>query len=234
MARNQEQADRQVDIGIAYIKSGQYNSAIKELRRADELGKPNPKVHYLLAYSYFYGKGLNELAIGEVKKAIRLDPDYAEAYNLLGVIYNGMENWDAAIEAFEKALSNILYDTPAYPHYHMGWAYYRKGDYGTALKHYELALAQQPDPALLPLIEKNRGIVLYAMGRTSEAILHLQKSLEQAPSLVESRYWLAQCFLAQKNSEQAKSEFQEVIRLAPDTEWGIKSRAKMMELSAGR
>jgi len=230
MARQQEQADMHMNVGIAYMQSGKYNAALKELMQADKLGKPNPKVHYYLGVSY-HGKGLNELAIGEMKKAISLDPNYSEAHNFLGAMYIDMEQWDQAIEACEKALTNILYDTPAMAYYNMGWAYYKKGDYDTALKKYESALVQEPDTVLLPLLEKNRGIVLLAKGRTAEALKHLQKSVELMPSLAESYYWIGQCHVQQKNRAKAKEAFQEVIKLAPESEWGVKAKGKMAERS---
>jgi len=52
MARQQEQADMHMNVGIAYMQSGKYNAALKELMQADKLGKPNPKVHYYLGVSY--------------------------------------------------------------------------------------------------------------------------------------------------------------------------------------
>jgi type IV pilus assembly protein PilF len=232
MTRNQKQADSHMEIGTAYIQSGKYNSALKELLQAEDLGKSTPKLHYLLGISY-YGKGLNELAIGEMKKAVSMDPNYSEAHNFLGTIYLNMEKWDLAIESFEKALANILYDTPAMAHYNMGWAYYKKGNYDAALQQYALAIAQEPDTIFLPLIEKNRGIVLLAAGRTAEALKHLQKSVELVPSLAESYYWMGQCYIEQKNTEKANAAFQEAVKLAPETEWGEKSRKKIKALSSG-
>jgi Tfp pilus assembly protein PilF len=61
------------------------------------------------------------------------------------VIYNQHGKWDQAIEAFEKALSNILYDTPAYAHYNNGVGYYKKKGLWLRVKQYELALVQDPD-----------------------------------------------------------------------------------------
>jgi type IV pilus assembly protein PilF len=233
MARNQAQADSHMNIGIAYIQAGKYNAALKELLQAEEMGKQNPKVHYLLGIAYF-GKGLNEKAVVEMKEAVSLDPNYSEAYNFLGTIYLSMEKWDLAIEAFENALANILYDTPALAYYNLGWAYYKKGNYDAALQQYALALAQGTDTVDVPLLEKNWGIVLLASGRTEEALKHLQKSVELSPSLAESYYWIGQCFVVQQNREKAKAAFEEAIKLAPDTEWGEKSRRKIGELSSGR
>lgn len=230
---NQEQAESHMNIGVAYMQSGEYNSALKELLKAEKLGEANPKIHYLLGIAYS-GKGLQELAIAEMKKAISLDNNYSEAHNFLGTIYLNMEKWDLAIESFEKALANILYDTPAKAHYNMGLAYYHKGSYAAALQQYGLASTQNPEPADLPFLEKNWGIALLASGRPHEALKHLQKSVELVPALAESYYWIGQCFVEQGNREKAKEAFQEVIRLAPDTEWGEKSRKTIRELSFRR
>ena len=43
---------------------------------------------------------------------------------------------------------------------------------------------------MLPLIEKNMSIVSFAQGDMDIAVRHFNKSLELAPSLVESQYWL--------------------------------------------
>ncbi|OPY84100.1 MAG: TPR repeat-containing protein YrrB [Syntrophus sp. PtaU1.Bin208] len=233
VAVNQEEADSHMNIGVAYMQTGKYNSALKEFLKAEELGEPNPKLHYLLGIAY-HRKGLNELAIEQMKKAVDLDSKYSEAYNYLGVIYIDLEKWDLAIESFEKALANILYDTPAKAHYNMGWAYYKKGNYPAALQQYELARAQNPEPVDMSFIEKNWGIVLLASGRTAEALKHLQKSIELMPALAESYYWIGQCYVVQKNPEKAKAAFQEVIKLEPESEWSEKSRKKLEELSPRR
>ncbi|SEM23783.1 TPR repeat-containing protein [Syntrophus gentianae] len=233
VAVNQEEADSHMNIGVAYMQTGKYNSALKEFLKAEELGESNPKLHYLLGIAY-HRKGLNELAIEEMKKAVDLDTKYSEAYNYLGVIYIDLEKWDLAIECFEKALANILYDNPAMAHYNMGWAYYKKGNYPAALQQYELARAQKPEPVLMSFLEKNWGIVLLASGRSAEALKHLQKSIELMPSLAESYFWIGQCYVEQKNPEKAKAAFQEVIKLEPESEWSEKSRKKLDELSSRR
>jgi len=48
--------------------------------------------------------------------------------------------------------------------------------------------------------------------------------------LAESHYWIGQCFAEQKDREKAKVAFQEVIKLAPDTELSAKSKGKIEEL----
>ncbi|MFA4916616.1 MAG: tetratricopeptide repeat protein [Syntrophales bacterium] len=219
----QDEAGGHLNIGIAFIESGQYNDALKKLIEAEKLTPKDPKVHYFLGVSY-YGKGFNEEAIGEFNRAVDLKPDYSEAHNFLGTIYLSQGLLDKAIESFNKALSNILYDTPAIALSNIGWVYYKKGDYQKALSKYEEAIVREPNTPILPLIEKNMGMVSFACGDMYSALKHLKKSLELAPSLAESHYWLGECYIKLNNREEAKSEFRAVIELAPESEYGLKAR----------
>jgi tetratricopeptide (TPR) repeat protein len=218
-----ERASAHLDVGIAYIKSGQYTDALKELLEAQKCSPENPEIRYYLGISY-HGKGLIKKAIAELKKAVDLKPDYSEAHTWLGTIYLNMGLWDEAIEEFNKALSNILYATPAAALYNMGWAYYKKGDYRTALAKYNGAVKREPNTILLPLIERNMGIVNFELGDVDKSVSHFKKSLEIAPSLAESHYWLGRCYIKQKNREEAIEEFRTVIRLAPKSEFGKKAK----------
>ncbi|MDI6775635.1 MAG: tetratricopeptide repeat protein [Syntrophales bacterium] len=223
----QEEGRVHLNIGIAYIESGQYNAALKELLEAEKLTPKDPKLHYFLGIAYYYGKGLNEKAIDEFNRALDLKPDYSEAHNFLGTIYLSKGLWDKAIESFNKALSNILYDTPAVALSNMGWAYYKKGDYQISLSKYQEAIAREPNTALLPLIEKNMGMVSFARGDMDRAVRHLKKSLELAPSLAESHYWLGECYIRLNNREEAKAAFRAAIKLAPESEYGIKAKKSL-------
>ena len=221
-----EQASVHLDMGIAYIKSNQYTLALKELLEGEKLSPRDPKILYYLGISY-YGKGLIKEAIAEFKKAVDLKPDYSEANNYLGTIYLGMGLWDKAIGKFNKALSNNLYTTPAAALYNMGWAYYKKGDYRAASAKYSEAVVKEPNTILLPLIEKNMGIVSFAREDIDKAIKHFIRSLEIAPSLAESHYWLGRCYIKQKNIRGAMEEFRIVVETAPESGFGKKARESL-------
>ena len=68
------------DIGTAYIESGQYNAALKELLQAEKHTPNEAQIHYFLGIAY-YGKGMNDKAVEEFRKAVDLKPDYSEAHN---------------------------------------------------------------------------------------------------------------------------------------------------------
>jgi Tfp pilus assembly protein PilF len=227
--RLQEQAGNHLNIGSAYLGSGQYNAALKEFMEAEKLTPDDPKVHYMLGISY-HGKGLDDLAIMEFQRALALKPNDSEVHNFLGVIYLEKGRLDDAIASFNRALADILYETPAATHYNLGRAYYEKGQYDTALKHYRDAIAKEPFTVLMPLIEKNLGMTWLAKGDTEQAVRHLLKSIDLAPSLVESHYWLGLSYRKQNRPGDAAQAFQAVTRIAPDSEFGRKAKDQLKNL----
>jgi tetratricopeptide (TPR) repeat protein len=52
----------------------------------------------------YYQLGNYEKCIESANEALKLKPDFAEAYNNIGTAYNGLKQWDKAIEACEKAV----------------------------------------------------------------------------------------------------------------------------------
>jgi type IV pilus assembly protein PilF len=229
-ARIHEQAGNHINIGTAYLGSGQYNSAMKELLEAERLTPEDPKVHYLLGISY-HGKGLDERAIEEFKRAIAINPEDSSVHNYLGAIYLDRGRLDDAIASFNKALANILYDTPATTLYNLGRAYYAKGLYDAALKHYRDAVSREPDTILMPLIEKEMGRIWLAKDDAEEAIRHFLKSIELAPSLVESHYGLGLCYRKQNRADEAVAAFRTAVKMAPDSEFGRKAQEQMRTIA---
>jgi type IV pilus assembly protein PilF len=225
-ARLKEQAGNHINIGSAYLGSGQYNSAMKEFLEAERLTPEDPKVHFLLGIAY-HGKGLDDRAIGEFQRSIALNPDDSAVHNFLGAIYLGKGRPDDAIASFNRALSNILYDTPSTALYNLGRAYYVKGQYDTALKYYGDAAAREPYTVLMPLIEKDMGRVWLAKGDPEEAIRHFLKSLDFSPTLVESHYWLGVCYQKQYRPGDAAAAFQAAAKLAPESEFGRKAKEQL-------
>jgi type IV pilus assembly protein PilF len=224
-----ERARVHKDVGTAYIESGQYNAALKELLQAEKHTPNEAQIHYYLGIAY-YGKGMNDNATQEFRKAIDLKKDYSEAHNYLGTIYLNAGQWDMAIESFNRALENNVYDTPALALYNMGWAYYKKRDYATALNKYAEAIRREPNTILLPMIEKNMGLMNFEQGRLDEAIQHFKDALKIAPDFAESRYWLGECYLKQQRTDEARAAFQAVVKSSPESRFGVLAQTKLIEL----
>ena len=233
VAKNPRLAGAHLEKGIAYIQQGQYTPALKELLDAKQSNPNDPLIHYYLGAAY-HGKKLNQDAMAAFKEAIHLKAKYSEAHNYLGIIYAEKGSWDQAIEEYKKAASNILYETPASAYNNMGYAYFKKGDYQAALASFDEAIVKDPNTALIPLIEKNRGMCYFAAGRIKEAIHHLEKSIEVAPDFPEAHYWLAECYIELKNIKAATEEYMLIIKTAPESEFGIKAKEGLSAIAASR
>jgi type IV pilus assembly protein PilF len=227
---NQEKADAHLNIGIAYLGSERYNDALKEFLNAEKLAPRDTKVHYYLGIAY-QRKGLNDNAITEFKKALSLRSDYSEAHNNLGAIYLEMGLWDEAIESFKNARSNILYETPDKALFNMGKAYHGKGNYESALNSYQDAKNTKPNTVPPPLIDLYMGMTYYAQGNCEKAVQTFKASLKAAPSLLESRYWLGQCYIKMHDPDKAHAEFKAIIaETPPDSGLGKESRKALDSL----
>jgi len=66
--------------------------------------KSTPEMYLALSVTNF-NRGLYNESISAAEEALKLKPDYAEAYNNIGAAYNSMQQWDKAIIALEKALA---------------------------------------------------------------------------------------------------------------------------------
>ncbi|MHB8769574.1 MAG: tetratricopeptide repeat protein [Syntrophales bacterium] len=225
-ARLKEQAGNHINVGSAYLGSGQYAMAMKEFLEAERLTPDDPKLHFLLGIAY-HGRGLDERASEAFKRAVELNPDDAAAHNFLGAMYLERGRTDDAIASFNRALSNARYETPGTALYNLGRAYYEKGQYEPALRYYREAATREPDTVLMPLIEKDMGRVWLARDDPEEAVRHLKKSIELAPSLAESHYWLGVCYQKQYQASDAAAAFATAAKLAPESEFGRKARQQL-------
>jgi Tfp pilus assembly protein PilF len=222
-------AKTQMDIGTAYIEAGKYSMAIGELVKSSELNPDDPRVHYFLALAY-HSINLEDKASKEIEKAIRLRKDYAEAYNLQGTILLGQKKNDQAISAFEKALSNVMYDTPTISLYNMGMAYYQKGDYKTAISKFQEAEIREPNSIIMPAVQINMAWTYFAVGEMDRAIERFKKALSITPDIAEPYYGLGKCYYEKKDKMQAAAAFRNVIRLLPDSEMAAKSKDKLKNM----
>jgi len=230
---NQEQAESHLNIGSAYIGSGRYNEALKELLQAEKLSPRDPKIHYYIGTAY-YMKGMSEKAVDEFKKAVSYDSSYSEAHNFLGMIYLEKGEWDKAIESLKQALSNIVYDTPDKALFNLGRAYHGKGDYRTALDKYLQAKNTKPNTIPPVTLEQHMGMASFAQGNMKEAVSHFKEALELVPSFTEMHYWLGQCYVKQSNTAGARTEFNYVIKTVPDTELANAARKGLDAIDALR
>ncbi len=112
----------------------------------------------------------------DLRKVIRMKPDYAHAYNALG--YTLADRTDRLAEAkdlIEKAYK-LAPDDPFILD-SLGWVYYRMGETQQALKHLQDAYASRSDPE----IAAHLGEVMWSSGQHDEAQKIWRAALKENP-----------------------------------------------------
>ncbi|MGE5093959.1 MAG: tetratricopeptide repeat protein [Betaproteobacteria bacterium] len=113
----------------------------------------------------------------DLRKVIKMKPDYAHAYNALG--YTLAEKTGRLAEArdlIEKAYK-LAPDDP-FIQDSLGWVHYRMGEVGVALKHLQQAYSARPDPE----IAAHLGEVLWKSGQRDEAQKIWRAALTENPN----------------------------------------------------
>ena len=111
-----------------------------------------------------------------LRRVIKLKPDYVQAYNALGYsLADRNERLDEANALIDKALAMAPGDAAILDS--KGWVNYRRGDMWAAVEMLQKALALHPDPE----IAAHLGEVLWRMGREAEASKVWDDALKLAP-----------------------------------------------------
>ena len=132
-------------IGVSHYGEGKVQQAFVEFQRAYELNPLNKEVLYAIGIIYLLDFDETLKSIDYFQRAVRIDPDYSEAYNNLGYAHAKIGKFDAAIPFYKKAVSNLFYATPEKAFVNMGKAYYRLGRYDDAATAYKEALKRAPN-----------------------------------------------------------------------------------------
>ena len=83
-------------------------------------------------------------AIEACQMAITVDPTFGNPYNDIGAYLIELEQWEDAIPWLVKATKAPRYAVPQFPHLNLGRVYEHLGQFRTALRYYNQALAIDP------------------------------------------------------------------------------------------
>ncbi len=113
----------------------------------------------------------------DLRRVIKMKPDYAHAYNALGYTLADKTNrLSEAKDLIEKAYK--LSPEDPFIVDSLGWVYYRMGQMQEALKHLQSAYTQRPDPE----IAAHLGEVLWSSGKRDEAQKIWRAALTENPN----------------------------------------------------
>jgi tetratricopeptide (TPR) repeat protein len=113
----------------------------------------------------------------DLKRVIKMKPDYAHAYNALGYTLAEKTNRLAEARDFIEKAYKLSPDDPFILD-SLGWVHYRMGNYDEALKVLHLAYAARPDPE----IAAHLGEALWKSGQRDEARKIWRAALSENPN----------------------------------------------------
>lgn len=139
-------------------------------------------------------------------------------FNNRGLIYDDKEQYDLAIQDFDKAIE--LKPDYAEAFHNRGLTYYDKGQYERAIQDYDKAIQLKPDFAL-PF--NARGNAYVDKGQYDLAIQDYDKAIQLRPDALPFN-GRGNAYAAKGQYDQAIQDYDKAIRLKPDFAAAINNR----------
>jgi tetratricopeptide (TPR) repeat protein len=209
LARQPDHADALHLLGVTALQQGNPSRAVELIGRAIAVNPTAAAFHCNLAEAY---RALGQLdrAAGCCQLALRLQPDYPEAANNLGLILQAQGKGQAAVAQFREALR--LRPDAAMVHNNLGNALRLQGDKAQALASFRLAL--QIDPTLAEA-HSNLGQLSLELRRLDEAARHCREAVRLRPDFAEAHNNLGNVLREQGQLREAKGCYAEALRINP-------------------
>lgn len=197
--------------------------------------KEQAKKHLEVGVQHFKDKELEE-ALREFKKAVELDPGYADAHYHLGSLYHALKAYSVAIDEFKE----VQRLDPAYPRIHTSFAnlYYERGlkAWGRAVNFDRISfwlpdttrkLPYEDKDGLLELIEEYSDKVksdtsdAETFSKLSQAYFVLaaeeyEKAVQANPSDTTAQLYLGLTYSEQGHPDKAMVQYEVLKKLFPN------------------
>ncbi len=147
-------------------------------------------------------------AIQEFNEAVRLKPDYGQAYNNMGTSYQFQGKRDRAIAAYQRAVE--VQPRLIEAHHNLGNLYLMQGKIQEAIHAYKQVIRIRPD---LPQAHVDLGRAYIMGGRLDEAIPELQVAIDMDPNLAQAHYLLGVAYRHQQKPDESIIALQKSLEL---------------------
>ncbi|MCX7772655.1 MAG: tetratricopeptide repeat protein, partial [Clostridia bacterium] len=198
------------NIARCYIAIGLLDDAQKHIKEALKMREDN-KLRYLLA-RLCYEKNEEMECKYQLETIVESDPEFTEAWVLLGKLYRKGGDWKNAQVAYKKLTQLTPADADSY--YRLGVAQRQEGKTEEAQASFKFATELMPEhsKAFYSLASIYDG-----EGKTDKAIEALKKSLEGNEKLEMAYNLLAEIYISSDWVKEAITVYEEAIREHPDS-----------------
>jgi len=186
IGRGASDADTYVTLGDLYRTQEKWDLAADAYDKALKATAPDDPA----AWQIIYAKGISLERAGKwdqaeplLQQALKLQPDQPQVLNYLGYSWiDRGENLKQALSLIDRAVAQRPDD--GYVVDSLGWAYYRLGDYQSAVRYLEKAVELKADD---PTINDHLGDAYWRIGRRLEARFQWSHALAFKPDDEEAK-----------------------------------------------
>lgn len=194
------------NLGLIHYKRGEWDLALREFESSLDLFE-SPEVYYNVSLVYTKKEKAEE-ATASIKKALELDPEYADAWNHLGNLYLARNNLDEAAKHFEKTVELDPAHVKALNN--LGFVYSQKGEIERGIEHFQLTVQLDPNNVEA---HSNLGSLYLGQGKYDQAMAELKKALDMKPYHQNAMINLGMLYMSLTDYKKAESLFQKVIEI---------------------
>jgi len=197
--------------------AGKFEEGHKMALRATQMAPNDAEAHFQAGANAMELGRIDE-AIGHLRQALRIEPNYVHVHRALGIaLYSQagalaeQDKLDEAIFHYRQALQTKPDYTEA--HNDLGSALAAQGRLNEAISHYRRALEIEPDYIQ---VHYNLGSILLKMGKLEEAISHFSQALQIKPDYVHAHCGLGIALQSQGKLYEAISHYRRALQIKPD------------------
>lgn len=214
-ATHREQAVSRVDLGTAYLRESNPQSAIVVLKQAVKYDRKNWDAWNKLGLAYM-AQEANDQAEDAFKHALRIEPGKAEPNNSYGLLLTSMGRYDEAIERFQTASQDITYRKPGLVLTNLGFALLQAGLTDRAIETLDQAIKRTPN---LCQARFHRGRAWQVKGEAQKALDDLDAVIALCPEELPGAYYHgAQALLTLGDTNAACTNLRTILREHPVTD----------------
>ncbi|MCE9613332.1 MAG: tetratricopeptide repeat protein [Lentisphaerae bacterium] len=219
--------------------------------------RPNNAQAAVTAGAALLDLGRIDEALALCQRAIRIKPDYAMAYNNLGLVRYRQTNYEAAVAAYDQGLAipdlgrHTLLGNRANARAALGQVDLALEDYAAAIAAMPMYAGAYRNRARLlahlgrhddamrdfanairyaperPDAYVDRGNLLASLDRPAEAVEDFSRALRLAPAYADAYYNRANCFAQLQDYDQALQDYSQAIRHQPGKAEAFNNRASV-------
>ena len=194
--------------------TGDLAGAVATLEDVVRRGIADQSMMVVLA-GYLQEAGALDRSASLLEAVIAAHPDYAEAYNSLGVVYSRLGRHADARAAFRKVIA--LDPTSAKAYENIGIDALAAGDPAAAVSALKEALAIDPG---LSAAHNALASVYMRQGRESDAIAEWKTALQSNPRLFDALYNLGTVLYKAGRRDEARPYLERFVNEAPRGRYG--------------